>query len=280
MSNIYTNFLRVIPRPGRRIERGEAEEIIGRVLNRRGSYNVPVTVRLAADGSLLDIQAGCGKNPGFYDFWRDHSDRYACVWERFFNDGGLQDTITYFGTEGQTNHGVFWYGFDEIRVLGDTDHPPYIGMPSVFWKPDGGGAWRADVTGRYQTGNDRTDIEKAGPSSQDVEWDPPVTDVAPGGLTTPTTPSYWNAEIVRMEPEGLRGFVERGYHGTAKEFRVERVELLWRGRVVHRTQMEYVDDFDEYEWEQRSADDWDNCLHPDYLASMRDARARRSARLR
>ncbi|WP_174547304.1 hypothetical protein [Nocardiopsis dassonvillei] len=269
MSNVYTNFLRVIPRPGRRIERCEAEEVIGRVLNGRGSYNVPVTVRLAADGSLLDIQAGCGKSPGFYDFWDEHHGRYTCMWERFFDDGGLQDTITYHGQEGGTDHGVFWYGFDEVRVLGAAEHLPDLGVPFVHWKPFGDGAWRADVSGRYQTGNDRTDIEKAGPCSMKVEWNPPVMDVAPGGLATPTTPSRWNAEIVRMEPSGLHGFVERGHHGTAKGSRAERVELLWRGRVVHRAQMEYETDFDEYAWEQRSADDWDNCLDPDYLASMR-----------
>ncbi|CAL9416445.1 hypothetical protein [Nocardiopsis sp. TNDT3] len=269
MSNVYTNFLRVIPRPGRRIERCEAEEVIGRVLNGRGSYNVPVTVRLTAGGSLLDIQAGCGKNPGFYDFWDKHHGRYTCMWERFFDDGGLQDTITYHGQEGGTDHGVFWYGFDEVRVLGAAEHLPDLGVPLVHWKPFGDGAWRADVSGRYQTGNDRTDIEKAGPCSMKVEWNPPVMDVAPGGLATPTTPSHWNAEIVRMEPSGLHGFVERGHHGTAKGSRAECVELLWRGRVVHRTQMEYDTDFDEYVWEQRSADDWDNCLDPNYLASMR-----------
>ncbi|MFD6949020.1 hypothetical protein A6A08_02740 [Nocardiopsis sp. TSRI0078] len=275
MSNIFTSFLRVIPRPDRSIGRDEAEGIIDRMLNERGSYNVPVAVRRADDGSLLDIQAGCGKNPDFYGFWEDHRDQYACVWERFFDEGGFQDTITHFGQEGQTRHGAFWYGFDGVRVLGAADHLPDLGMPSVSWEPDGDGAWRAGVTGRYQTGNDRADIEKAGPCSTEVEWNPPVMDVAPGGLATTTTPSYWNAEIVRMEPDGLHGFVERGYHGTARESRVERVELLWRGRVVHRTQMEYDADFGEYEWEQRSADDWDNCLSPDYLASMRRVRRRR-----
>ncbi|MFW5420516.1 hypothetical protein J0910_28280 [Nocardiopsis sp. CNT-189] len=276
MSNIYTSFLRIPALPGRSIDRGEAERIIGLILNDRGSYNVPVAVRPAADGSLLDVQAGPGKNPDFYDFWYDHPDRYACVWERFFDEGGSQDVISRHGQDGESgDHGPVWYGFDEVRVAGPADRLPGLGAPSASWEPVGDGLWRAGVAGRYQTGNDRTDIGKAGPCAMDVEWDPPVTEVAPGGLVTPTTPTYDRAETVRSEPDGLRPLLEHGDRDAGGEPRVERVELLWRGRVVRRARPEPDVCGEGREWEQRSADDWDNCLHPAYLASMEEVRRHR-----
>jgi hypothetical protein len=268
VSNIFTSFLRIVPRPGRRIGRGEAEDIVGSMLRRRGSYNVPVAVRRADGGRLLDVQVGSAKNGEVYDFWYRHPDRYACVWERFYNDGGDRDTITHYGPDGDTDHGAFWYGFDEVRVVGAAAPPSDLGAPPLGWEPDGTGVWRAAVAGRHRTGNDRTDVDGAGPCATEVEWAPPVLDAAPGGLVTPSTPAYYHAELVRIEPEGLRRLLERGGPGSGHP-RVERVELLWRGRVVRRARLEHDAALADRVWEQRSADDWDNCLHPEYLASMR-----------
>ncbi|RNL86626.1 hypothetical protein [Halostreptopolyspora alba] len=268
MANIFTNFLRIVPHPGQAIGPDEAGWIVERVLNDRGSYNVPVAAHRASDGGLLDIQAGSRKNPYFHDFCEEHPERYAFVGERFFDDGGTVDTMFGLGPgEEWSDFGPCWYGFDEVRVLGAAVHLPAVGTRSG-WAPLGDGCWQASLVGRYQTGNDRADIAKAGPCSMKVEWNPPVADVQPGGLATPTTPAYWDVDIMGLQPAALEPLVVHGSLQADDRPQVERVELLWRGRVVHRTQMEYDDVLEEYVWEQRSADDWDNCLNPQYIASM------------
>lgn len=270
MANIFTNFLRVLPHPGETITTGEAEWIVGRVLNDRGSYNVPVSVRRPADGGLLDIQAGSMKNPDFHAFWEDAPARYAFVWERFFDEGGDFDDLRGYGPDGQESaFGPCWYGFDEVRVTAPAAALPNLGAHAAGWTPFGDGRWRAELDGRYRAGNDRTDIETAGAGSRKVEWNPPVAGVGQGGLATPTTPAYHPTEVGGVEPDALQPLVVHCYRDAARHPQVERVELLWRGRVVHRSQWEYEDACAEYEWDGRNADDWDNCLNPEYLARMR-----------
>ena len=183
MSNIYTNALRLVPTPGRSISRSEADDVIARILRDRGSYNVPVVVRLAADGSLLDIQSGCGKNGAFYRFWEERCEDYACMWERFSNDGQERDLlIVHRGTE-RVELGPCWYGFDEVRIKGAQDAQGAHGITEVLpelgspWRTIGAGVWRTRVFGQYVSNNDRTDIERAGAGS-----------VSYTHLTLPTTP--------------------------------------------------------------------------------------------
>ncbi|MBE2997781.1 hypothetical protein IDM40_03515 [Nocardiopsis sp. HNM0947] len=281
MSNIYTNALRLVPTPGQRISRSEADDVIARILRDRGSYNVPVVVRLAADGSLLDIQSGCGKNGAFYEFWEERREDYACMWERFSNDGQERDLlILHRGTE-REELGPCRYAFDEVRIKGPkgpqdaqgaqaqgshgiTEVLPDLGCP---WQTIGDGVWRARAFGQYLSNNDRTDIERAGPNSREVVWDPSLGDADPGdpapALATPTSPSTYPWEALRVEPQALRTWVEHGGPWA------ESVELLHGGRVVHRSQWELDTVLGEWGWEERCADDWDNVTNPEFLSHMR-----------
>ncbi|MFC7327581.1 hypothetical protein [Marinactinospora rubrisoli] len=271
MSNIFTTYLRIHARPGQVIDRAEAEWITEQVLADRGSYWVPVVVRLFPDGRRVDLQYGSGKGAG-WDFIHDHAGRYGGIWERTHNDGdGSVDSVR--GPDPGSDDAESRpcrYGFDEVRVTAPVGalpglRPPGQG-PAPSWERLTDGVWRLAVDGHYVTGNDRSDME-TGPVLHEVVWNAPVTDVRPGGLVTPTTPAYDDSSFASLFPPELG--VLTGQGSASVKPSAQRVEFRWRQRVVHRVQHEYHELMDEWNWEHRSADGWDNCVDPGFLAERR-----------
>jgi len=247
VSNIFTTAVRVYANPGARIDATEAEWITWMMLGPRGSYHVPVHIRLAEDGRHVDVQYGSGKSVGLVDFCADEVGyRYAAIWGRFYDEGRDRDDIW----SEDVNDGprrVCRYGFDEVRVVAD-DPPP---GPAGIWRRDLDGSWRASVEGRYSTGNDRAAVGAApGPGGP-----PPVT--AASDMATQTTPNRYGEELADIDPPWLEPLADQ--HPGASL-----IEYYWRGRLVHRAQME-DDEMMGREWQHRCADDWDNCVDPEFL---------------
>lgn len=110
--------------------------------------------------------------------------------------------------------------------------------------------WLLRLEGTYATGNDRGDASVGSANRTIVPAGSPALD--PADLSTPTTPCLSGAELDYVEPTAL----QRLGDASRPDPSVERVEFLWRGRVVHRAQS--IGD----EWDQRNADHWDNCVDP------------------
>jgi hypothetical protein len=256
MSNILTEYVRIFARPGHRIFQYEAEWIavnvtVGPDGDGRSTYFVPVHLRIGADRRWVDIQYGCGKGHGLWDFWDRYGDseRYEALWVRLFDEGSDHDVIE----EGPGPDRRFCrYGFDELRVTMVDERPP-VGPPEL-WDRLSGRIFRAKLNGSYRTGNGRTDSHANG----DVGLLTPLTEPTEPWLATPTTPCCRGTELAAVEPDWLEPLAD--YHPDVTE-----MEYRWRGRVVHRARHEQT----EYgpDWQHRNADDWDNCLDPRYLAA-------------
>ncbi|RCV55904.1 hypothetical protein DEF23_00745 [Marinitenerispora sediminis] len=260
--------MRIHARPRQVIDRAEAEWIAEQVLADRGSYWVPVVVTLAPDRRRVDLQYGNGKAAGC-DFLYDHVGRYAAAWLRGHNEG--DESRDYISGPDPESHDAesrpCRYGFDEVRVTAPTGAlpaPPPAGHgPAPSWQRLSDSTWRLAVEGHYVTGNDRADME-AGPVLREIVWNAPAMEVRPGGLVTPTTPAYHDSSFASLFPPELGALTGDG--SASGEPIAQRVEFRWRGRVVHRVQQEYMEILDEWDWEHRSADGWDNCVDPGYLA--------------
>lgn len=247
VSNIFTDAVRVHANPGARIDATEAEWITWTMLGPRGSYHVPVHVRLAADGSHVDVQYGSGKSVGLVDFCADEVGyRYAAIWGRFYDEGRDRDDIW----SADVNDGprrVCRYGFDDVRVVAG-DRPP---GPDGIWRRNPDGSWLAAVEGSYSTGNDRAFVG-AGSGPGDEQ---PV--MPASALATPTTPNRYGEELADIEPTWLEPLADQ-LPGASL------IEYYWRGRLVHRARWE-DDEMMGREWQHRCADDWDNCVDAEFL---------------
>lgn len=250
MSNIFTDAIRVYARPDDRITGVEAQWITWMLLGPRGSYHVPVVTRCGPEGAYVDIQYGSGKSPDIVNFCQDHAPYlYGALWGRHYNEGGDQDIIW----RGDVNDGprrYCRYGFDEVRVATTTGDRPPVG-PEAPWRRHPDGSWRLSVAGSYRTGNCR--YADVGPMATPAT---PLPDPPPAALPTPTTPNDGGEALTALHPHWLAPLADDHPDATLIEYR-------WRGRVVHRAREE--DDWDGPAWQHRCADDWDNCLDPDFL---------------
>ncbi|MEV0646014.1 hypothetical protein AB0I28_12190 [Phytomonospora sp. NPDC050363] len=247
MGNIYTNFVRVHAWPGHHVLASEAEWITWRLLGPFGSYYVPVWFQVAPDGSFVDVQLG--RSHHIVDFCEELVGEagYRAIWGRWFDEGGDRDEIW----SEDVNDGprrFCRYGFDEVRVT--ARNPP---VAPEKWHRAEDGTWRLAVDGSYRTGNDRSYIDigsRATPGMPLPETEEPI-------LATPTTPNDSGRALTALEPQWLAPLAD-------EELDVERIDYLWRGRVVHRG-FWGPNREGEREWQDRAADDWDNCVDAGFL---------------
>lgn len=281
VSNIVTSAVRLFAKPGQPLNRFDAEELLSAMRAGSGSYWVPVTAASGPEGCWLDVQFGSAKNPDWSDFWESCAEEYDSLWERSSNDGGWPDVIAhsvraeYFHLRDPRS---FRYGFDQVVVVGPRTALPKRPGVADNWSRIGEGTWTSSAEGTYQSLNDRTDMRE-GPSTwiKESGWEPGRPAAHPSELTTPTTPARYASSAADCEPAWLTPLLTDD--GTPPHPDVERVDLFWQGRLVHRAQM-YPDweidddagDGNSYivgdrasEWQHRSADGWDNCLDADYL---------------
>jgi hypothetical protein len=268
VSNIWTDFVRLYALPGYEIASAEADWVVEQLVGDRGSYWVPVTVRLADGRGFVDIQNGGGKSVGIVDFWDDFGGQYDAMWVRADYGDGACDAI-YCGDPNGESHRICAYGFDEVRVTPrsgvEADLPQVTGAQ---WRRSGERAWRLLTTGVYHCRNSRVDMDhhsgpdvRAGKRAWQVPW--PVT--GSGGLLTPTTPAYDDTSIAVVEPVQLRQLFEDDHLWPRGHPGIEVVECFWRGRLVHRVR--YEDDEMERRptWQHRAADWWDNCVDSAFI---------------
>lgn len=269
MSNIYTEFARLYLRPGVRLTPVEVEPLLDRILGERGSYWVPVWYEISA-GSHVDLQYGSGKSAGLNNLEAEELAPFEEIWVRFANEGSDFDEIYEWSPElgesawdGYPRHRPCRYRFNEVRILA-TDPSIDRFLPAGLSWHRKGDELRAVCVGSYLALNGRIDMEVG--SRVRLGTDSKRT---PGGLPTPTTPCHGSARVSKVEPSEIGSLIENG------DDRVERVELLHAGRIVHRT-----------EWgkrrgrapagdsRSRCADDWDNCIDAEFarLRGMHTAR--------
>ncbi|MFC4913444.1 hypothetical protein [Actinomadura gamaensis] len=254
MSNIYTDFVRVHARPDDQINEVEAQWIAWMLLGRNGSYWVPVSIRRGPQGRYADIQYGSGKSPDIVSFCSDYvGSHYSTIWGRHYDEGGSEDVIW----QDDVNDGprrFCRYGFDEVRVVTADGQPPMV--PETSWQRREG-AWCVEVAGSYRTGNDRSaDVGPCATPTTDV----PDPDPADLPFPTPTTPTTNGDELTGIDPSWLAALTARDSTATSIEYR-------WRGRLVHSASFQAVERYYETgpSWHHRAADDWDNCLDPEFL---------------
>jgi len=261
MSNIYTEFARLYFRPGVTMTPLEAEELLERILDERGSYWVPVTYELAWP-THIDFQYGSGKGAGVYNLEDEHLSLFEEIWVRFADEGSDHDTIYQWSPLlGDTYHDGYprkrpcRYCFDEIEiVLAPKSREAWI--PSGFpWKitPEG---YRAACIGTYLTLNERNDMD-LGPRARLNTPRKPA-----DGFSSPSTPCYdlriptlpnLQSELAKLLEMKQRGIV--------------RIELRYWGRVVHVVQWwPHHHDEKEMAWQHRSGDGWANCLDEEFVA--------------
>ena len=278
VSNILTSAVRVFAKPGRPLSRAVAEEVVAAMRADNGSRWVPVTAALGSGGKWLDVQFGSSKNPGWPEFWEFRGEEFDSMWVRTSDEGGRPDTITH-SLRAEDFHfrdpRPVRYGFDRVVVTGPRAALPEPPDVAEDWSQVGTGIWMSSAQGSYQAVNDRSDMRE-GPSVwiKESGWEPGRPALHPFELTTPTTPARYSFGVACFEPAWLGGLLADGE--TPPDPEIQRIDLYWRGRLVHRVQMYqdwWLDDAtDDYvpsplppAWEHRSADFWDNCLDPDYL---------------
>lgn len=261
MSNIYTEFARLYFRPGVTMTPPEAEELLERILDERGSYWVPVTYELAWP-THIDFQYGSGKGAGVYNLEDEHLSLFEEIWVRFADEGSDYDTIYQWSPLlGDTYHDGYprkrpcRYGFDEIEIVLAKDKRE-AWIPSGFpWKITSEG-YRAACLGTYLTLNERNDMD-LGPRARLNTPRKPA-----DGFSSPSTPCYdlRIPTLPNLQSE-LAKLLEMKQKGIA------RIELRYWGRVVHIAQWG-PDHHDEKEmaWQHRSGDGWANCLDEEFVA--------------
>jgi hypothetical protein len=251
VSNIFTDSVRVYAGRDHRIDEVEAEWITWMLLGPRGSYHVPVVTRGGPQGRYVDIQYGSGKSADIVDFCADQigGHGYSAIWGRRFDEGSDADEIwSDHVSDGPRRY--CRYGFDEVRVTATGERPPVASHAPWQRRPDG--SWRLPVAGSYRTGNDRhADV---GPSAAPGTV---LSEPASTALPTPTTPNSWGEALIGIDPPWLGPLADE-HPG------VTHIEYRWRGRLVHRARVD-DDDLDGRAWQHRCADDWDNCLDPEFL---------------
>ncbi|GAA4589839.1 hypothetical protein GCM10023194_45090 [Planotetraspora phitsanulokensis] len=256
MSNIFTDSVRVYALPDRQIDQAEAQWITRQLLGPYGSYHVPVSIRLAPAGQHADIQYGGGKSPDIVDFCEEQvGHRYLTIWGRHYNEGGLQQDEIWSEDVNEGPRRFCRYGFDEVRVIATGERPPVAAEEP--WRRGSDGSWRLPVAGSYRTGNDR--CADVGPCAT-LATEPPAP--VPSALPTPTTPNESGDALTSIDPPWLAPLADEHPGVTLIEYR-------WRGRLVHRVR-EDDDDVWGRAWQHRCADDWDNCLDPDFLRFTRE----------
>jgi hypothetical protein len=255
VTNIFTDFIRVYARPDSHIDEVEAQWIAWTLLGPGGSRWIPVRIRRGPEGRYAEVQYGSSKSPDIVGFCDDYIGyRYSAIWGRHFDEGGTEDVIW----QDHVNHGprrFCRYGFDEVRVTTVDGRPP--AEPEASWQRHRDGTWRLRVAGSYRAGNDRS--ASVGPSATPAT-DLPDPDPELLPLPTPTTPTIGDGDLVSIDPPWLAPLADGHPAATLIEFH-------WRGRLVHRASFQMIERYLETspEWHHRCADDWDNCLDPEFL---------------
>lgn len=130
-------------------------------------------------------------------------------------------------------------------------------LPEAPWQRESDGSWRLGITGSYRTGNGRS--LSVGPRiAPTPEMPQPDPEKLP--LPTPTTPTTDGEELTSIDPPWLAAL-------TSERSAVTSVEYRRRGRTVHWASFQVLEQCWETvpDWHHRCADDWDNCLDPEFL---------------
>lgn len=268
MSNIYTEHARLYFRPGITTTPREMEILLERVLGERGSYWVPVWYELSWP-SHVDFQYGSGKGAGLYNLDPEDLELFEDIWVRFADEGSDQDVIYERFVPSETSLRDEWsprrfchYAFDEVHVITQPSYRRLWLPEDLSWDTMPGG-FRAAFGGKYLALNERADME-IGPGARLR----PI-DGNPEGFPTPSTPHHGNRAPTFLDaPETFIKLLMQGQPS------VERIDLLYRGRIVHRaTWHTDEEDFRGTYWRHRCADHWDNCVDEEFVRSHKtDAR--------
>ncbi|MFT3764567.1 MAG: hypothetical protein QM820_03480 [Minicystis sp.] len=176
--------------------------------------------------------------------WERYGRFLEAIWVRWYDDGGDHDIIFVY-TAGEAGPRAWCrYGFDRVRVRG-ADALGRSLSPSV-WRPDGPGAWVADIEGSYMAGNDRSDVLADDPALPSRTT--PVRGRTLGRGTLRWAADDMPAVVIQAEPAILADGAE--------------VELQWRGRATRVYQRRGE------RWWDFCLDDWDNCVDDGWLAEQ------------
>lgn len=261
MSNIYTEFARLYFRPGITLTAPEAEDLLERILDERGSYWVPVTYDVS-DPRFIDYQYGSGKSAGLHNLEAEQLSLFEEIWVRLADEGSDKDVIYQWSPmlgdtypDGYPRKRPCRYAFDEIEIV-LTEKKRKAWIPSgVPWKitPNG---YKAACLGTYLTLNTRNDMD-LGPCARLHTPRKPA-----DGFSSPSTSCYDLALLTLPGAQAeLAKLLELEQSGIA------RIELRYWGRVVHVAQWApHRHDENGTEWQQRSGDDWNNCVDEEFVA--------------
>jgi hypothetical protein len=260
MSNIYTEFARLYFRPGVIMTAPQAEDLLERILDERGSYWVPVTYELAWP-SHIDYQYGSGKGAGLYHLDEEDFSLFEEIWVRLADEGSDQDVI--FGwsplagevdDDARGRRRPCRYAFDEIAIfLQEGQREAWVpsGLP---WKITAQG-YRAACFGTYLTLNERQDMD-LGPRARFHTPRNPS-----DGFSQPSRPIY---DLVVPALPTSQSEISRFL--TVEQRGIERIEMRQKGRTVHIAQWgPHHHDEEEIVWQHRSGDDWDNCADDEFV---------------
>jgi hypothetical protein len=176
--------------------------------------------------------------------WERYGQFLEAIWVRWYDDGGDHDAFFAYTAAGFGASDWCRYGFDRVRVSGADALVRNLEHGS--WRPDGPGAWAADIGGSYRAANDRCNLLFDHPPLPGRTT--PVRGQMLGRGTLRWAEDGMSAAVARLEPAVLAGAVA--------------VEFCWRGRVTRVYQRRGE------RWWGWCLDDWDNCVADGWLTEQ------------
>lgn len=208
----------------------------------------------------LDIQFGSGKRYHSENLLESHDvyEKYI-VWERLANEGGSNDSIFTLTVDEKNN----WvettlpqpclYGFDKIRIFCNQ-------LPAYFepFNPEAkrSSEYEIKMQGSYFACNSRSFVDLYEDSAfygSSLGYDPYYA----SDYFVPTKDGFVNESDVNLVKET---FIDPHVHLPKNS----RIELHWQNRIVQ------IIESNNNETISSAADYWDNCLHPEYLAFIKN----------